>query len=340
MTPDPGLIALEEELRTMKDQLRPKNRDRCVAAEGAPAAKAEDIEALRLDNARLSRALARARKREEELQVFFENASDVLVRLDENGCMTEINRAVTEVFGYAPEEIEGRPYAEVNALPPETLRGLDEFSLNPTRGDRVEFEARRKDGARIFVEVTYRALRKGKGGPRFICIVRDITDRKEMEQQLKDQRHHLEQLVQERTASLQEANAALKVLLKRREDDKKELEENILSNVEEILLPHIERLKTGRVTYEQRTLLELIEANANDLVSSFSRRLTSRRFNLTPSELRVANYIKHGRTTKEIAELSSLSVNTVLFHRAGIRRKLGIARQKLNLRSHLQLLPE
>lgn len=324
----------------MRDEQRPKARDRRRSRDVGPIKRAADLTALTRENARLARALARARKSEEELQVFFENASDVLVRLDEDGRMTEINRAVTEVFGYAPEEIVGRLYSEVNALPPETLRGLDEFSLNPTRGDRVEFEARRKDGARIFVEVTYRALRKGSGGTRFICIVRDITDRKEMEQQLEDRRHHLEQLVQERTASLQEANAALKVLLKRREDDQKELEENILSNVQETILPHIERLKAGRVTYEQRTILDLVEANANDLVSPFSRRLTSRRFNLTPSELRVANYIKHGRTTKEIAELSSLSVNTVLFHRAGIRRKLGIARQKLNLRAHLHLLPE
>jgi PAS domain S-box-containing protein len=318
----------------MRDKKQTKVPERRSSAGAGP------IAALTRENARLVRALTRARKREEELQAFFENARDVLVCLDEDGRMTEINRPVMEVFGYTPEEIVGRLYSEVNVLPPQTLRGLDEFSLNPTRGDRVEFEARRKDGARIFVEVTYRALRTGKSGPRFICIVRDVTDRKEMEQQLEDRRHHLEQLVQERTASLQEANAALKALLKRREDDKQELEDNILSNVEEIILPHIEKLKAGRITYEQRTILEVLEANANDLVSSFSRRLTSRQFSLTPTELRVANYIKHGRTTKEIAEIATLSVNTILFHRASIRRKLGITRQKLNLRSHLQLLPE
>jgi len=78
-----------------------------------------------------------------------------------------------------------------------------------------------------------------------------------MEQQLKDQRHHLEQMVQERTASLQEGHAALKVLLKRREGDKKELEENILCNVEccnveATILPNLERLKVGRLELRGR----------------------------------------------------------------------------------------
>lgn len=288
----------------------------------------------------LERALARARKGEEKLRAFFENARDVLVCIDEDGRISDINNAVTEVFGYAREGIIGQPYAEARVLGPDTLQALLAGGLHSTRGDRVEFEAHRKDGSRIFVEVTYRRLRKSSHGARFICIVRDVTERKEMEERIENRRHHLEELVRERTASLEEANAALKVLLKRREDDRKELEENVIHNVEEMILPHLRKLEAGRVTYEQRAALDIVAANVKELVSPFARRLSSRRFNLTPSEMRIANYIKHGRSTKEIAEMTHLSVNTVLFHRASIRRKLGIARRKLNLRSQLQVLPD
>lgn len=322
----------------MSTQQRRKASGRQLSVAVEPAASR--IAALEKNVTQIERALARARKGSEKLRAFFENARDVLVCIDQDGRITDINNAVTEVFGYAPQEVLGRLYSEVRVFGPNTLQGLVEGNVSSTRGDRVEFEARRKDGARIFVEVTYRTLRKGSHGARFICIVRDVTDRKEMEERLENRRHHLEELVRERTASLQDANAALKVLLTRREEDKKDLEQNVLYNVEQTILPHVRKLQAGRVTYEQRAILEIVAANVKDLVSSFSRRLSSRQFNFTPSELRVANYIKHGRSTKEIAQMTNLSVNTVLFHRASVRRKLGIARRKLNLRSHLQLLPD
>ena len=57
--------------------------------------------------------------------------------------------------------------------------------------------------------------------------------------------------------------------------------------------------------------------------------------NFTPTEIRVANLIKEGKTNKEIAELLLISKNTVLFHRHHIRTKLGLRNKKINLRTHL-----
>jgi DNA-binding CsgD family transcriptional regulator len=57
--------------------------------------------------------------------------------------------------------------------------------------------------------------------------------------------------------------------------------------------------------------------------------------NLTPTEVRVADLIKQGKTSKEISELFNLSPRTIEFHRDNIREKMGLKNRKINLRTHL-----
>jgi DNA-binding CsgD family transcriptional regulator/flagellar motility protein MotE (MotC chaperone) len=203
-----------------------------------------------------------------------------------------------------------------------------------------------------------------------IVILRDVSDHKSAEKVLKEYQDHLEELVEERTAELAatneqleqeieerrraeaalrkreveleaqshhlaEVNTALKVLLKQREDDKKELGENVLSNVKELIGPYVERLNKSRLNTHQKTLVNIMESNLENIISPFISKLSSKYFNFTPMEIKVANLVKEGKTNKEIAELLCLSKNTILFHRHNIRSKLGLKNKKINLRSHL-----
>jgi len=153
---------------------------------------------------------------------------------------------------------------------------------------------------------------------------KEIHERKEAETSLLVQSQHLE-----------EVNTALKVLLKQREDDKRALEEAVVSNVKELIYPYIERLKEYRSRENQKTLLGILEANLNNIVSPFISKISSKILNFTPMEIKVANLVREGRTNKEIADLLFLSINTILVHRHHIRTKLGIKNKKANLRSHL-----
>ena len=175
-----------------------------------------------------------------------------------------------------------------------------------------------------------------------LAAIEIALHKKNMERKLQDAHDLLEQRVEERTQELQmksenleEMNTALKVLLKKREEDKFELEEKVIYNIKEMVQPFLEKLGRTRLDDRQRTFLEILESNLDDIVSPFARKLSTRYLNLTPSEIQIANLVKQGKTTKEIAELLSLSTRTIESHRDSIRKKLGIKNQKANLRTHL-----
>jgi DNA-binding CsgD family transcriptional regulator/phage shock protein A len=159
----------------------------------------------------------------------------------------------------------------------------------------------------------------------------EIAERKRAEQALKERGKELEI----KTSSLEEVNIALKVLLKRIEEHKLEIEESVLFNMKELIVPCIEKLKEGTLDEKQRAYVNSLESNLNDIISPFSRRLSSTYWNFTPAEKKVANLVRYGKTTKEIAEFLYLSSKTIEVHRRNIRRKIGIKNKKVNLRSHL-----
>ena len=114
-----------------------------------------------------------------------------------------------------------------------------------------------------------------------------------------------------KTSNLEEPNTALRVLLKRREEDKAELEEKVLFNVRELVMPLLEKLERTGLDKRQKVYVSSLESNLTDIISPFSRRLSSLHLDFTPTEMEVANLVKYGKTTKEIAELLNLSGRTI-----------------------------
>ena len=141
--------------------------------------------------------------------------------------------------------------------------------------------------------------------------------------------------LREREASLEEANIALTLMLKKEHELKTKLEGNILSNLKELVLPYVEKLKKTHLDRRHKNYIDIMESNLNKIVSPFSRELSSRFLGLTPTEIQVADLIRHGKNTKETAEMLNLSDRTIEFHRANIRKKIGLKDRKISLRSYL-----
>ncbi|MBW2005946.1 MAG: helix-turn-helix transcriptional regulator [Deltaproteobacteria bacterium] len=180
---------------------------------------------------------------------------------------------------------------------------------------------------------TYTVPIKNESGDivNLIQVARNITERMQVERALRERERELEL----KTSSLEEANAALKVLLKKRDEDKIELEEKVLSNVKQLIFPYVAKIKKSPIDDRQMTLLNIIESNLDDIVAPFSRQLVLKYSNLTPKEIQVAGLVKEGKTTKEIAQLLTSSTDVIEFHRKNLRKKLGLRNKKSNLRSYL-----
>jgi len=171
-----------------------------------------------------------------------------------------------------------------------------------------------------------------KGWNRYVNgILIDITERKVSEEALKSKEKELET----KAGKLEDINTALNVLLEKRKVDQIELEEKIILNVESLIKPYLDKLRQGNLDERKKSILNIIQTNLDEIISPFTRNLSSINYSLTAKEIQIANFIRQGITNKEIADILFLSVKTVEFHRDNIRKKLGIKNKKINLASHL-----
>jgi len=295
------------------------------------------ITGMMMDISEHKRADDALRKSEGLYRLLAENVSDVIWTMDMNLNFTYISPSIAQLRGIAADQAIHQSLKEV--LTPHSydivLGVLQENLAEETTGQKDIFRSRvlelehiRNDGSTGWVEVRVSFLRDTGGHPTGILgVTRDITHRKEDEKELRM-----------KSLSLEEVNIALKVLLEQREKDKNELEDKILFNVRKLVLPYVDALKQKQLDEEQRTYLDVLETNLKNIISPFAKKMTSIHENFTPLEIRVADFIRDGKTVKEIAKAFGVSESAINLHRQHIRNKLGLNNQKVNLRTYLMSL--
>ena len=254
---------------------------------------------------------------------------DIVMEVDNNKVYTWANQAGFEFFG---GDVIGKEAAHYFEGEQDTYSVVQPLFGGDDNVFYVESWQRRRDGQKRLLAWWCRVLRDVSGNVTgALSSARDITEIRKTEQALKEKESQLEI----KANALEEANIALKVLLQRRNEDKTEIEEKILLNVKELVIPYLEKLKKNTLDEKQKIYVSILESNLNDIISPFSHRLSSKFLNFTPTEIQIANLLRRGKTSKEIAELINSSPKNVAFHRENIRRKLGLKNKKTNLKSYL-----
>jgi DNA-binding CsgD family transcriptional regulator/uncharacterized coiled-coil protein SlyX len=218
-----------------------------------------------------------------------------------------------------------------------------EYSMRLTTGEYRRFHVR---GQAVWDNDGNKVRMAG-----WLAIVSDVGD---CDQALRDRVTSLEDRVTEfltevervndilgrQAVELDAANTALNLLLNCRSQELTTAEERVLTNLKELVLPPLGRLRQLCPQEGQHSLIDSIEQSLLDAASPLLSRLTSGFFGLSQQELRVAKFIRDGKISKEIASLLNISENVVKTHRAHIRRKLKLQRRKLNLREFLVKLSD
>ena len=272
-------------------------------------------------------------------RVMLDSTHDLALLVKRDGTVLAANTKMAERYGKIPEEFKG---LNIYSLMPSKAAGLRKSKAQEMLRTKLPLNYTEERMGQFFDCNLFPILDDDGSVKCFTVFVQDVTERFTCEKALRKAGKELEHRVNEKTMELQvkakklqEMNTALKVLLDKRDEDKKELEKIIGHNVGEMIEPYLNRLKKTKLDDMQKTYLGIIESNLNDMVSPFVRGVSKNLLNFTPTELQVANLVKQGKTTKEIASILNLSAKTIEFHRDNIRKKLGIKNRKINLRTHL-----
>lgn len=134
---------------------------------------------------------------------------------------------------------------------------------------------------------------------------------------------------------LEKNNNAFKILLQQRVEEQKETEDKIVLNVNNLIVPYLEKLEQTELDAQQSVYVGIIKSNLKDIISPFIAKVKALNVYLTPQEIQIASLIQSGYQTKDIASFLNISPNSVNFHRKNLRTKLGLKNRTTNLRSYL-----
>ena len=258
-------------------------------------------------------------------RAIFETTCTSMTIVEDDATLSLVNSEFEKMTGYRKEDWEGKKtWLDVvdKRDHPWMLELHRQILIDPDSAPR-NYEFRIVD-SRGRIKTVYHTVGLIPGTRKLVSSIIDITELKEKEEELNI-----------KSRSLEDLNAALRVMLKQREQDREELEKTLLSNVKEFVLPYIEKLRNTHGENNHMTYVDLIESSLKEILSPYSRKLSAKFSQLTPKEIQVANLIKDGKSSKEIAKLLNVSSSAIDVDRYRIRTKIGLNNKKTNLRSYL-----
>lgn len=257
----------------------------------------------------------------------FDTSKDATLLIDDSGVILTVNPAAKEQHASPETSLVGQEFTPLFAKRSqgpvrEAMRKLR------SRGVWTKTVAAVDGQGDIFpAEATLRRIQFSDYGL-FQLILHDLSTHEELKEDLRHKKAEVERM-----------NIALKQVIKSVEEERQELRENLSSQVKKQMLPALERIAKADLPEIREGYRNVIEDQLADLAGSGGTETDAALLRLSPRELEVCQLIQLGRSGKEIAELLSMSFETVQTHRKNIRRKLGLRGKNTSLFAYLRQKP-
>lgn len=248
------------------------------------------------------------------------------------GIIIAANDAFYSITGYQEQEVLGRSTVSLGLWenPKEREHLKQQIAANRTLSS-VPLKVRLKSGQMRDFLVTAMLI-ESNNEPYTLSVMVDVTAEKAIENDLKQQR----QRVAELAGKVREMNTAIRVFGDAWGREKTAIQNRIKYHINVNVLPFIEKIKTSRKRGDIHTYIRIMEENLQDLSPAFSDPRGPIIEDFTPSESQIIQLVKHGQSSKEIAELLNLSTKAISFHRSNIRKKLNLVNKKVSLATFLR----
>ena len=284
-----------------------------------------------IDIDRIKRAEENLQKSEVRFRTLVENMPLGIMLVDKTGTVDYLNPRFSDIFGYRHERIANFDAWLDLAYPDNNARAkAANFLSTPEERSYMSSVAchngENKYARMHIVELPFE---------RRLLAYEDVSAEVRSEQALLSQ----EQELREKSQTLEDINTALRVVLNQKNSTQSELKSTLYINLRDLILPRLDELEAALKTGKQHISLSALRDNLRHMAELCCSDLTLEDINFTSRERQLAEMIKHDLSSKRIAAKLGLSESAVEFHRNNIRRKLGIAGKKVNLKTYLKAMP-
>ena len=246
--------------------------------------------------------------------------------------ITAWNTGAKDLYGFSAEETIGRISHDIlqTVFPRPYPELLQDLLTNGSWAGYLRHTA--KDGRNIHVSSHWILHRNNNDTPiSIIEVSNDVSEQKLLEKDLERANKSLQEIM----AQLEDANTALRVVLKQHENDRLDMERRVLENMRLLVIPYLNRIRGEIASSQGGHYLDLAIKTFETITSDFTHTLQMEYGILTGNEIRVADMIRSGMTSKDIAAHLGISVATADYYRQSIRKKLNLTGKRTGLRIHL-----
>lgn len=271
----------------------------------------------------------------EQFRILSEYAYDWEYWINPQGRFVHVSPSCERLTGYKPNDFYEDPGLIVALVHPEDRSRVEDHFKTLKPGLEIcqmDFRIVTADGQIKWICHHCQPVFDEKGqykGQR--ASNRDISKRKQAEQALLQREQELEK----NARHLEEVNRALKLMLDHRHIETQAVARNSSNNLKRHIAPYLEKLSACALGPDARIFVNILQTNIEDLINTGSDSLFGKYRQLTPTEVHVADLIRQGMSSKEIAETLAVSPSTINIHRNNIRKKLGLLNTKTNLQTFM-----